>query len=73
MTCAELFVKLRYELALTQVEYAKLLGLAQGTVSKIEAGKQDPALDAFRRFFKVVLYLGSAQLFEEVNRFLWSM
>lgn len=55
MDTATVFRVMRAVLHLNQVQMAKLLGIEQGTLSKIEANQVDPGTETFRSLYNLAM------------------
>jgi transcriptional regulator with XRE-family HTH domain len=70
----QLLKALRKELGMRQAPFAQALGISQGALSKIEAGKLEPRLHAFRKAAAIVRDMGpgnSKGLLQEYRDFIF--
>lgn len=76
MTYGALFKMLRKHLGLSQYDFAERIGICQGALSKIEAGKAKPGLEPFLAAMRIVeIYLDDSMeshaLFDYFNAAIW--
>lgn len=71
MTAGKLLKALRKELGWTQKAMAKRLGISPPTLSRIEKGKLEPSLEAFRRAAGISVQHASDGLYEAIGKFLY--
>lgn len=64
---AEQITKIRKELNLTQVQFAKLIGIEQPYLSKIESGKNIPTLETLIEIFTNLGYIMNVTVTKEEN------
>lgn len=70
LAIAQLFYDLRMALGLTQVEFAKLVGMSQPLISKVEKAHMPPSLKAFLGAYRAAMVLPNREVLKRFERFM---